>query len=446
MTGARRGGELGLWTSSALVVGNVIGSGIFLLPASLAPYGTLSLFGWLLTSTGAVLLAVVFARLARRLPKAGGPYAYTRAGFDEFAGFLVGWGYWITLWAGNGGIAVAMISYLGVFLPPLSRPLPGALAAIGAVVLLSAINIAGVRQAGMFQLWTTIIKVTPLLAIALFGLPLLKLEHFTPLNPTEGSAFAGISAAATLTLWAFLGLESATIPADNIREPGRTIPLATVLGTSLSAVIYILGTVAVMGMLPRAELGASGAPFADAAGRLWGEGARRLVAAGAAISCLGALNGWTLLAGHFPVAMARDGLFPERFGRLTRRGTPAFGIVVSSTLVAGLVLLNFTRGLVGLFTFIILLATMCGLFPYVLCALSEIMLLLRERAGGTAAGGPHPWRALRIAAIVPGLAFVYSLWAIAGSGKETVYWGFLLLLTGVPAYVVGQWRRARGEA
>jgi len=414
---------------TALVVGNMIGSGVFLLPASLAPYGVLSIFGWLFSTTGAVLLALVFARLSRMVPQAGGPYAYTKAGFGDFAGFLVGWGYWISIWSGNAAIAVAFISYLGFFLPVLNtNGVLAAAAAIATVWVLTFVNGLGVRTAGMVQLVTTILKVAPLAFVGIFGLFYMHKENFALAHTGVEPVFTGITSAAALALWAFLGLESATVPADNVIRPEKTIPRATILGTILAAVVYILGTVAVMGVIPQAALKTSTAPFADAAKAMWGDWAGYAVAAGAAIACFGALNGWILLQGQLPRAAAIDGLFPGFFKRLSARGTPVAGLVVSSILITLLVMANYTRGLVGMFTFIILLATLTTLFPYVLSTMSLLMIFLRERER-------FRYEPLLGSSIIAVLAFAYSLWAIGGSGQETVFWGFLLLMGSVPVYV-----------
>ena len=419
---------------TSLVVGNMVGTGVFLLPASLAPFGGASLVAWLVTTVGSILLGLVFARLARRLPAAGGPYAYTDQAFGEFAGFLVGWGYWISCWSAVAAIAVAMTGYLGDLVPAVTGT-PGAAAgtAISAIVILTAVNIAGVRQAGWVQLATTILKVLPLVAVAVFGLPRLMPANFVPFNPTDGSAFGAVQACLALTLWAFLGLEAGTVPADDVRDPSRTIPRATVLGVIIAAVLYVASTVAVMGMVPREVLAGSSAPFAEAARTLWGAGAGRLVAAGAFLSCFGALNGWLLVTGQVPMAIARRRLFPPFFAELSSRGTPALGLALSSTLAAILVAANFTRGLVAMFTAMILLSTLATLIPYAFCAMAEALLSIRQRRA-------TPGTALAGALVLAVLAFVYAMIAIAGAGRETVYWGFLTLLAGIPFYVLIKWR------
>lgn len=430
--------KMGIWMALALVMGNMIGSGVFLLPASLGPYGGLSVVGWLFSSAGALLLALVFARLSRLVPRAGGPYAYSRAGFGDFAGFLVAWGYWVSIWAANAAIAVAFVSYLSFFVPAVQEsPRLAAAIAVGAIWSLTWVNAMGVRQAGSVQVATTVLKIAPLLLVGTLGLLYLEPENFRPFNPSGHSTLSAVGATAALTLWAFLGFESATVPAEEVRDPGRTIPRATVLGTLLTALVYIAGTVAVMGIIPPGRLATSNAPFADAARAVWGDWTGALVAGGAMISCFGALNGWILLQGRIPFAAARDGVFPAIFARLSHRGTPVMGLVFSSGLVTVLLAMNYTAGLVEQFTFIILLATLTALFPYALCTMAELMIFVRER---------DRFRGERLAgaAIIAILAFLFALWAIAGAGRDVVYWGFLLLLFGVPMYVWVVWRRARG--
>jgi APA family basic amino acid/polyamine antiporter len=295
--------RLGIWMATALVVGNMIGSGIFLLPASLAGYGGISVLGWLFTATGAVLLALVFARLGRAFPRTGGPYAYTREAFGDFVGFLTAWGYWIAAWVGNAAIAVAFVSYLGYFdaFDALNdNRVVAALVAVGAIWLLTLVNLLGVHRGGVMQVVTTVLKLVPLLAIALFGLFFIDVDNFGGFNPSGESAYGALSAIAVLTLWSFVGLESATVPAEDVDRPTRVIPRATIIGTAVTAVVYILGTTAVMGILPAGDLAGSGAPFADAADSAFGTWAGPLVAAAAAISAFGCLNGWILLQGQIP--------------------------------------------------------------------------------------------------------------------------------------------------
>ena len=425
---------LGEGMTTALVIGNMIGSGVFLLPASLAAFGGISLVAWVFTAAGAFLLAMVFANLGRAMPRTGGPYAYTRRAFGDFLGFQTAWGYWIAAWAGNAAIAVAFVGYLAVFWDALgtNRAL-AAFVAAGAIWLLTLINVRGVRQGGMVQVLTTVLKLLPLLAIATIGLFSVHTGYFHPFNVSHGSNFHAITAAATLTLWAFIGLESATVPAEDVEDPERTIPRATLVGTIVTAVVYILGTFVVMGVIRNAALAQSTAPFADAAKVMWGHFAGRLVAVGAVISAFGCLNGWILLQGQIPMAAARDRLFPAPFARLNRHGTPAFALIVSSVLLTGLMLMNYTKSLVDQFTFVILLATLTTLVPYAYSAAAQLMLFITERDRFDA-------RRMARDSVVAGLAFAYSVWAIAGAGYQVVFRGFMLLLAGVPVYLWVRWR------
>jgi APA family basic amino acid/polyamine antiporter len=426
--------------ATALVVGNMIGSGVFLLPASLASYGPISLVAFALTGIGAVLLALVFARLGQTYPETGGPYAYSRRAFGDFIGFQQAWGYWIAAWAGNAAIAIAFVSYLGEYWPSLrTNNLLAAVVALVAIWTLTAVNSLGVRQGGIVQVVTTVVKFVPLAGIGLVGLFFLKSGNFHTWNVSGDSNFGAITAAGALTLWAFIGLESATVPAEDVRDPERTIPRSTIIGTVVTAIVYILGMVAVMGVIPPATLANSGAPFSDAAQKMFGGWATDLVTICAIAATFGALNGWILIQGQVPMAAARDKLFPKPFAKTSRNGTPVFGLVVSSVLVTLLMFMNYTKSLTDQFTFIILLATLTTLVPYAFSAMAELMLFITDRAAFSA-------RRLTKDGIIASLAFAYSLWAIAGSGYEVVFKGFMLLMAGIPVYVFVKWRAAKEDA
>ncbi|MCG8467777.1 MAG: amino acid permease, partial [Gemmatimonadetes bacterium] len=266
-------------------------------------------------------------------------------------------------------------------------------------------------------------------------------DHFCPFNPTGGGAIPAIAATVTLTLWAFLGLESGTVPAEDVDDAARTIPRATLLGTLIAAAIYILCTVAIMGIVAPAELASSTAPFADAAGRIWGSWGRWIIGAGAAISCFGALNGWILISGQVPRAAALDGLLPRRFSTLGPRGSPTFGVLFSSGVATVLIAMNYTRGLVAAFTFLILLATLATLLPYLFVSMTGLVHALRDhREARTEGADEGETRRALARMIVSTLAFAFSVVAVIGAGQGTVYWGFLLLVAGIPVYAAMRWR------
>ena len=435
--------EMGLPSATALVVGNMIGSGIFLLPASLAAValisGSGSLLAWALTGLGAMLLAAVFATLGRAYPRTGGPYAYAHRAFGDMMGFLTAWGYWIAAWAGNAAIAIAFTGYLTVFWPSLGESnLAMAGVTIGLVWLLTLVNILGVRESAAVQLVTTVLKFVPLALIGVVGLFFMNTDNFTPFAPnglgTGEGMWGGIAAAAALTLWAFIGLESATVPAEEVKDPERTIPRATILGTLVTTLVYIVATVAIIGVLPLSRLAESTSPFAAAAGEMFGGTWGKAIAAVALVSTFGCLNGWILIQGRVPFAAARDGLFPARFAKVHgRTGTPIFGLVVSSLLITGLVVMNYNRSLIDQFTFVILLATLTTVVPYAFAAAAEVTLFVvdRERFAG---------RHLVRSTIVAGLGFAYAIFAIWGMGWDIIGKGFLLLMVGVPVFVYLVWR------
>jgi APA family basic amino acid/polyamine antiporter len=416
----------------ALVVGNSIGSGVFLLPASLAPFGLNSVLAWAFTACGAMLLAIVFARLSRAYPAAGGPYAYVHLAFGPLAAFIVAWGYWISIWVGNAAIATGAVSYLSPLLPWIASA-PGASAAVTLLFLwlLTFVNWYGIRASGWVQAVTTVLKVLPLLAVAALGL---FSVHSGNVAAAAGVPLSvgGTTAAATLTLWALLGLESATIPADKVRDPSRVIPLATLLGTLITALICIVACTTVLLLVPPQTLAQSNAPFVDLARQYWGSTAGKLLAVFAAISGFGALNGWILLQGELPNAMAKNGVFPRIFARESPRRSPTFALLFSSGLVTVLILMNYQKSMVSIFTFMILLSTTACLVMYALCSLALLRLqwtgLLGSAESGLPRNGTIPL------AIVGVVATAYSLWAIVGAGAEAVIWGAVLLLLGVPLY------------
>ncbi len=430
--------KLGFWTSSALVVGNMIGAGIFLLPASLASFGSISAIGWVISAIGACSLAFVFIEISKMLPGiSGGPYTYTREGLGDFAGFLVAWGYWVSLWCTNAAIVVALVSYLGVFIPDLNSNFFLATGiALTIIWTMAWLNSRGIREAGIFQLITTILKITPLLAIALFGLFYVDPDNFFPINVSQESNFNAITATVTLTFFAFMGLECATIPSADIENPEKTIPRSTYFGLAITTAVYIICTVVLMGVIPANELQNSSAPFSDAARIMWGSWAQYLVAGGAVISTLGALNGWILIQGQIPAAIARDKLFPSIFGRKNKNGAPAFSIVFSTILISILMIMNYSKGMAGAFQFALLLASMTSLIAYLFTSASYLVIGFKKKNMNSR---------LVFKIMVAVVAFGFSLLAVAGSGLEIVYWGFIGLMLGVPFYVWILIHRARNE-
>jgi APA family basic amino acid/polyamine antiporter len=430
--------KLGLWTATSLVVGNMIGAGIFLLPAATASFGGISLLGWLLSAIGAVFIAHIFSETSKLLPNMdGGPYAYTRHAFGDFPGFLMAWGYWISIWCTNAALAVSLISALSTFFPALAtHPVLAVVTGLGAIWLLTWVNNHGIRSSGEVQLVTTILKLTPLVFVAAVGVFFIRWENFIPFNRSGGSTFQAITSTASLTLFAFLGVECATIPACSIDNPEKTVPRATMLGTLVTALVYLFGAMSITGILSPGQLQHSVTPYSAAAAVIVGPGARYWVSAGAAVAAFGALNGWILMQGQIVRSAGRDKLFPPFFERDNKRGMPARGIILSSVLISIIMVMNYTRGLVEQFQFMTLMATMTSVLPFLFVSAGYVITVMEKRPPVNAAG----W--LRI--LVPAsIAFAFSLFAILGAGKDIVFWGFALLLAGTPFYIWNHWKRKR---
>ncbi len=426
--------KIGLITTTSLVVGNMIGAGIFLLPAALAKYGSISLLGWLFTATGALILAKIFSNFSKIIVnKSGGPYTYSKAGFGDFIGFLVAWGYWISIWISNAGLAIAIIGGLSVFFPVLnSNPTLSVLIGLSFIWFFTWINSRGIKESGRIQVVTTILKLLPLVFIILIGAFFFSLDNFPEFNLTEESHFATIPIVAALTLYAFLGIESASIPAENIKNPEKIVPKATMLGTIISTCVYILGTVVLFGVLPVEELQNSAAPFAEAAEIIGGKYASYFVGAGAVIAAVGALNGWTLMVGQLPMAAAKDKMFPRIFKKENKNGVPYLGLIIGSVLTSIILLVGMSDGLVDQFEFVVNLTVLTCLVPYLFVSASYIIVTIEKKL--------HLNKFFKTF-ILGSLGFVYSLWAIFGSGSEVVFYGFLLLLLGIPFYVLMQWNK-----
>ncbi|GER91514.1 amino acid permease [Dictyobacter vulcani] len=419
--------KVGLPVATALVIGNMIGSGIFLLPAALAPYGGITLFSWLLVSIGALCMALTFARLSRTIPRTGGPYAYTHEGFGDFAGFWIAWGYWNSLWISMAGITVALVSYLRIFLPFLNQSgWLAALAAVLAIVLMMFFNLQGIKQAGAVQFITMILKLIPLVAVATIGFFWFQPAHLLPFNASGQPPFVAISGVAALIAFSFQGMESATVPAGDIKDPGKTIARATVFGVIFVALLYILSSTVVLGVLPRNILLGSQAPFADAAASMWGKWAYYAVGLGACISCLGSLNGIIIVASRVPMAAAQDNLFPRSFGRLSRKAVPAFSIITSCFMACIILVLNYSgaQALTNLFTILVLIATVNAVIPYAFCSLVELMLRTRHE-------NPHPLTPIQHITIWIG--FLFAIWLIYGAGPQPALWACSCSSSGSPS-------------
>jgi APA family basic amino acid/polyamine antiporter len=424
--------ELGLGAAVAIVVGNCIGSGIFTSAASLASASNpkTAIIAWIITAVGSLLIALSFASLGTALPRTGGPIVYTRTAFGDFAGFLIAWTYWIGAWVGNAAIITGFMLYFTYFVPGAATRLSAFLITSGVLWFFTIINILGVKGAGRVSIVTTVLKVGALIVFIVIAA-----MHFNPamLKTVSSSGVSGMNtlpAAIAIALWAFVGIESATVPAGEIKDPRRNIRRSTILGTLIAASVYIFVSIVAMGVLDQSALAGSNAPLADiinaATGGTWGG---NFIALGAVISTLGASSGWILTTARSAFGASRDNLFPEVFGKIHPKYlTPVNSLIISGLAANLLLVLNYMGTLSSAFNFMILLATLAFLPAYAFSAAADIILLKnKSKDFNIFSFLKNSFFAL--------LAFAYSIYAIYGTGAKVVMYGFILMLLGIPVYL-----------
>ena len=413
--------KMGFWQCWGMSVGVMIGSGIFLLPTVLAPYGWISLLGWLLTSAGTIVLALVLARLAGTTDRAGGPYAYVRESFGDLAGFLIGWGYWVGVVFGVTAIAVGFAGYMGAVFPIFAaNSFTQALVAAAGIGALTWVNVKGVSEAASVQLALTILKIIPLVVIICLGIAYGDIDNFPSFNPQGLPISQALATTALLTMWAFIGIEAAVIPTVDVKNPKKIIPIAVVSAALSVSFLYIGASTAIMFLVPSDILAVSESPFVDAAAHM-GTGGALLIGVGALISAAGALNGNIFVMGQMAMAVAADGLAPAVIAKKNRGGAPAGVLIVSSVFSTALLVLNFTDGLIGAFSFLISMSTLSILAPYGLSAVAEFK---------------RSWRSAKGWAGVALLSVIYTLIAVAGSGLYILLLGVGLFLLGIPLFKI----------
>jgi APA family basic amino acid/polyamine antiporter len=439
-TGATQTSEhgLGLVEATALVVGSIVGVGIFNLPTSLAGYGPITLISMGLTTIGAIALALLFSSLARRMPAEGGPYAYARTAFGNGWGFANAWSYWITAWAGNAAIAVGWVLYVEVFINKGHIKGWSILLVLVGLWVPAFINLSGLKQMGSFQVVTTVLKFAALVFMSIVGLFYIKSANFSPGNVSGESAISAIGGGMSIALFSYLGVETASVAAGKVRDPDRNVPRATVGGTLATAVVYMMSLTAIFGIVPNHKLQNSTAPFSTAVntmfgGTFWGN----VMATAVIISGIGALNGWTMIAAEMPRAAAKDGLFPKRFLQLNGNGAPVYGIVFSTALASLAMLVNYlgTNGETA-FTTLVLMTGITAAIPYLFSALAQIKWRIAdERQIHTATFARD--MIVAVMAVIFSILFIYysrntghSFW---------VYWApfgltIIAFLLGVPVY------------
>lgn len=432
---------MGLPSATALVIGSIVGTGVFTMPAVLAGAGTMGIAVLAVIAVGAMLLAVLFGQLAKRIPNGdGGLYAYARHEFGDFAGFFVGWCYWVQSWAGNAAIVASWVFYVDAlfgFHHP-SGMENWSIALVG-LWIPALINLAGVRQMAWFQNVTVVLKFVPLLFVGVVGWFFVQNAHFGAFNATGGSIYSGIGLAAGVALFSFIGVEAAAMTAKRVRDPRRNVARASTLGTALSAMLYVLVTAAVMGLVAHHTLVATGSPFVNAMDSIFPHSAwaGKTIAALAVISGIGALNSWTLIITETSRAIAQDDLFPRQFAWKDARGTAWFGIVVGTALPSLLMLWSYTTSSgLTVFTYLVDLSVVTVAIPYFFSAIAQLTYLVSRRRH------VEGWRLARDLAVA-GTSVLFSMWVTFASGYQVVYQALVVVLVGFVLYAFMNARRQR---
>lgn len=412
--------------ATMLVAGNMIGTGVFLLPVNLAQVGSIAIFGWVIATAGAVALGMIFAKLGELNPQEGGPYAYARDFLGPFAGFQTNYVYWFGNWLGNVAIAIAAVGYLAELVPFISSPYAGVLATAAVIWLLTVANILGPRVIGALESWTVILGLIPIVAVALLGWFWFDPATFLAgWNVSGDSNAQAISRAASMALWAYMGIESAAVSAGVIENPTRNVPLATLMGLALAAVVYMLSSSVIMGIVPNDELRTSSAPFAEAARLAIGTSGAIVISVCAVLKSLGSLGGWMLLVGQSAKAAADDGMFPRIFARLNRNGVPGYGLTIVAGLMTVVVLVTMSPTLAEQFNHIVNLAVILIIVPYTYSAVAVVKVIHDRNL---------PSRTFRMYKWIAVAAVVYCLWAVIGGDPVTVVHAMVALLISVPLY------------
>lgn len=415
--------RIGFWSVFALVTGSQIGSGVFMSPATLAPYGSFGLFGWLISGIGAMSLALVFSELCSRFPKTGGPHVYVKEAFGTSAAFFTGWTYWIVSFVSTTAVIVTSIGYLSPLLPFQD----GLFYLLLEFLLLAAImllNLKGVKAAGNAEFFLTLLKFVPLIFMPSFALFYFKADNFVMSETTKAMPLAQILGHVTLlTLWGFIGLESATAAAGSVENPSKTIPRAIILGTLAVVLVYVFSSIGIMGLIPGPLLMDSKAPYVDAAQHLGGGNWHLLISIIASIVCIGTLNAWVLTSGQIALGLGQDRMLPSAFTRLNKNGAPFLGIICSTIGIVPLLILTNSASLAAQITAIIDISVISFLYVYLLCSVGLIKILWKE-------GSLRPNLALFSSAF----AVIFSIFIISQTPIYTIFVSSLFTLSGIPMF------------
>jgi APA family basic amino acid/polyamine antiporter len=422
--------KIGFWSVFAIVTGSQIGSGVFILPATLAPYGIFSIFGWLISGLGAICLALVFAGLCQRFPRTGGPHVYIKEMFGISAAFFTGWTYWIISWVSTTAVVIASISYLSPFIGHQS---PYVYLSLEILLLLaiSCLNLKGLQAAGNVEFILSLLKIIPLLLLPCIAIWYFNANHFTLAPSVQSLPLSSKLAQVTLlTLWGFIGLEAATTPAGSVKNPSKTIPRAIFFGTLCSALLYLISSIGIMGLLPGEVLAASKAPYVDASQYLFGGNWHLLMGLIASIVCVGTLNAWMLASGQIVLGLAEDKLMPAYFAKKNKYGAPTLGLITSCIGIIPLLFLTMNNNIAHQITDIIDFSVVAFLFVYIICTLAYLKILFKEKAKY------YHW-------LYTISALLFCCWIVYQTPLRTIETSSIFVLSGIPVYYFWHQRKMK---
>lgn len=417
--------KIGVVKATSLVAGNMIGSGALLAPALLAPFGSWTLVGWILTTIGALGLALVFSRLSSWLTKSGGPFTFVQHVFGDFAGFHMAWSYWFSAIFGSISLVIGTLQYTSIFLPDvMSNPTLSIGLGCGIIWLFTFINMKGIKTAATVEVLVLIMKVVPLLVIAFAGLFYINYSTIAQFPPIDD--LTSLKPMVCVLLWSFLGLESVTVPTQHIKNPKITIPLATIAGVLMTALVYILGAITINSVIPGESLLSSKAPYVDAGMMLFGEYGKLGMIITGIIAIAGSLNGWILIQGQVPLSAAQEGIFPAFFAKTNRQGAP-IGVICSSLIMTFVFLSTYQESLLKHVELMIDVAVVATLLPYFYCVIAFGYMIVTKRSSMSRKESYWLWMILFV-------ALVYTLFAICSTSTTVIAAELILLLIGAPVF------------
>jgi amino acid transporter len=435
--------EIGLFSAIAIVVGQMIGSGVFMAPQGLAEYANpaAGIIALCITGVGSLLLAICFAKISLADDSLKSPLAATQKALGEFPAFMSGWSYWCGCWVANGAIILGGLNYLSYFFPSLQgNSLPKYIITIIVIWFYTLLNIRGIKESSGFNLVITIIKILPLLVIIVVGFIGFDSANMSTVSMPENAGFGVIPVAMTYTLWSFVGFEGITVNAAEIKNP-KIVMKGTVIGTVIVLGAYIVLNLLAAGNLPQADLYASESPFADmvnaatgvAAGAVgWGGG---FISAAVCISAFGCIGAWIISGASIAFSLGEQGLMPAAFAKVhAKYRTPHVALIVNGILMTIIMCVAYFNQEGSIYNFFVMLSTLALLVFYAFGAASEIML------AGRGIKKLNVWSFIKNS-IIALVAFLYSIFTIYGSGADYVMYGFLLILIGFPFYIYARLKR-----